>query len=82
MTLELKESPVSLASQVLQVRWDIQAPKVPKDKKEPKVNTEPRGHRVSEVVRAQLAREVSQDLQALELKATEVLMEILGFLGL
>lgn len=77
------------------------------------VNMELRGHRVSEVVRAQLAREVSQDLQALELKATEVwfilrsikdlvqldsqtvchykifyvwllqvLMEILGFLGL
>lgn len=64
------------------MRWDIQAPKVPKDKKELKVNMELRGHRVLEVVRAQLAREVSQDLQALELKATEVLMEILGFLGL
>lgn len=64
------------------MQWDIQALKVLKDRKEVKVNMDLKGHRVSGVVRAQLAQEVSQDLQALELKVTEAVMAILGFLGL
>lgn len=58
----------------------MRAQRVKKDRREAKVTTERRGHRVSEVVRASPAPEGIQDLQALDRKVTKVLMEILGFL--
>lgn len=73
---------VTLEIQVLLVRWDMPALRVLKDRKEAKATMGSRGNRVSGVVRAQLAPEGSQDLQALDSKATEVLLEILEFLGL
>lgn len=74
--LDLKEK---LVCQVLQVLRDMLALKVPKDRKEVKVIMEWMGRQVSGVARAQLAPEVSQDLQALDKKVTEVHLEILEF---
>lgn len=81
-TLELKEILVYLEFQVLRVRWDMQAQRVRKDRKETKVIMDWMGRQVSGVARVQLAPEVSRDLRALERKVTEVLLVILGFLDL
>lgn len=67
---------------MLRVRWDMQALKVQKDKKESKVIMEWMGHQGSGVARARLAPEVRQDLQVLERKATKVLLGIMGLWAL